>query len=169
MGGPFALAPFGAVMLSTMFALSDNQLVLVMTAAGAFRGGEAQRVPRARRCQATAARAPLHQRRSRRRNAGRAGRINPIGGLANGEDAAPWQCTLKPTTVSAPKLNARRRHDAGRHRRHAEPSTLHQRHADHDPARPRCARLSGRRRDAARRTVAVTARHSLFAARPRYW
>jgi hypothetical protein len=29
-----AQAPFGAVMLSTMFALSDKQLALVMTAAG---------------------------------------------------------------------------------------------------------------------------------------
>ena len=33
-GGPFAQAPFGAVMLSTMFALSDDQLALIMTAAG---------------------------------------------------------------------------------------------------------------------------------------
>ena len=32
--GPFALAPCGAVMLSTMFALSDDQLALIMTAAG---------------------------------------------------------------------------------------------------------------------------------------
>jgi hypothetical protein len=30
----FALTPFTAVMLSTMFALSDDQLALVMTAAG---------------------------------------------------------------------------------------------------------------------------------------
>ena len=30
----FALTPFAAVMLSTMFALSDDQLALVMTAAG---------------------------------------------------------------------------------------------------------------------------------------
>jgi len=34
MVGPFALTPFAAVMLSTMFALSDDQLALVMTAAG---------------------------------------------------------------------------------------------------------------------------------------
>jgi hypothetical protein len=34
MASPFAQAPFGAVMLSTMFALSDKQLALVMTAAG---------------------------------------------------------------------------------------------------------------------------------------
>jgi len=36
MVGPFALAPCGAVMLSTMFALSDDQLALVMTAAGSL-------------------------------------------------------------------------------------------------------------------------------------
>ena len=36
MAGPFALTPCGAVMLSTMFALSDNQLALVMTAAGSL-------------------------------------------------------------------------------------------------------------------------------------
>jgi hypothetical protein len=34
MASPFALTPFGAVMLSTMFALSDDQLALIMTAAG---------------------------------------------------------------------------------------------------------------------------------------
>ena len=34
MVSPFALTPFAAVMLSTMFALSDDQLALVMTAAG---------------------------------------------------------------------------------------------------------------------------------------
>ena len=34
MASPFALRPFGAVMLSTMFALSDDQLALIMTAAG---------------------------------------------------------------------------------------------------------------------------------------
>ena len=34
MATPFAQPPFGAVMLSTMFALSDDQLALVMTAAG---------------------------------------------------------------------------------------------------------------------------------------
>jgi hypothetical protein len=34
MVGPFALTPFAAVMLSTMFALSDDQLALVITAAG---------------------------------------------------------------------------------------------------------------------------------------
>ena len=34
MASPFALTPFAAVMLSTMFALSDDQLALVMTAAG---------------------------------------------------------------------------------------------------------------------------------------
>ena len=36
MVGPFALSPCGAVMLSTMFALSDDQLALVMTAAGSL-------------------------------------------------------------------------------------------------------------------------------------
>jgi hypothetical protein len=34
MVSPFALTPFAAVMLSTMFALSDNQLAMVMIAAG---------------------------------------------------------------------------------------------------------------------------------------
>ena len=34
MAGPFALTACGAIMLSTMFALSDAQLALVMTAAG---------------------------------------------------------------------------------------------------------------------------------------
>ena len=34
---PFALAPCGAVILSTMFALSDNQLAMVMIAAGGLR------------------------------------------------------------------------------------------------------------------------------------
>jgi hypothetical protein len=34
MVSPFALTPFTAVMLSMMFALSDDQLALVMTAAG---------------------------------------------------------------------------------------------------------------------------------------
>ena len=34
MVSPFALTPFAAVMLSTMFALSDDQLTMVMIAAG---------------------------------------------------------------------------------------------------------------------------------------
>ena len=34
MVGPFALTPFAEVMLSTMLALSDDQLALVMTATG---------------------------------------------------------------------------------------------------------------------------------------
>ena len=34
MVSPFALTPFAAVMLSTMFALSDDQLAMVMIAAG---------------------------------------------------------------------------------------------------------------------------------------
>ena len=34
MASPFALTPFGAVMLSTMFALSDDQLTMVIIAAG---------------------------------------------------------------------------------------------------------------------------------------
>jgi hypothetical protein len=33
---PFALTPFAAVMQSTMFALSDDQLALVMTVAGSL-------------------------------------------------------------------------------------------------------------------------------------
>ena len=33
---PFALTPFAAVMQSTMFALSDDQLALVMNAAGSL-------------------------------------------------------------------------------------------------------------------------------------
>ena len=37
---PFALTPFIAVMLSTMFALSHDQLALVMTAAGSLPMGK---------------------------------------------------------------------------------------------------------------------------------
>jgi hypothetical protein len=40
MVSPFALTPFAAVMLSTMFALSDDQLALVMTAAGSVPVGK---------------------------------------------------------------------------------------------------------------------------------
>jgi hypothetical protein len=39
MVSPFALKPFTAVMLSMMFALSDDQLALVMTAASSSPGG----------------------------------------------------------------------------------------------------------------------------------
>ena len=40
MVSPFALTPFTAVMLSMMFALSHDQLALVMTAAGSLPVGK---------------------------------------------------------------------------------------------------------------------------------
>jgi len=72
------------VMLSTMFALSDDQLALVMTAAGSLPVGKRGVFPGARRRPAATAWSSLHRRRSRRRNPGRSDGINPIGGIARG-------------------------------------------------------------------------------------
>ena len=81
MVSPFALTPFTAVMLSMMFALSHDQLALVMTAAGSLpvgkRGVFLERVavrPQQRGPHFTDADL----------GAARSDGINPIGGIARG-------------------------------------------------------------------------------------